>query len=201
MTPRAHIFALALSTALGSAALAAPSRASAESAEEESGGGAYWYASFLGGAALPTGPMSEGRKEGLATTTRFGFTAENGLGFAINAEYSPLPHQAMNRATTVQSHLGLLSAAPRFTLGHGTFRIWLGAGGGVALERTTITRGGIAEQSEFAAEPLALGEAGVEFHVFDSGGLTVSGGYARSFGEEMDVHLASVQGGLVFTFQ
>jgi hypothetical protein len=163
--------------------------------EEEKRERGYWHVALLGGVVVPTDTMSQVYKEGLAANVQVGYTARFGLGLTLGAEYSPLPARS-TVGESGESHLVVLTACPRFTIGRETLRIWLGAGGGVAVEKAN----GIPGHSS-TAELLAQGEAGLEMHLFSSGGLAVNGNYARSFGQSLDAKLFSVLGGLVFTFR
>jgi len=153
----------------------------------------YWHASLLGGVTVPTSAMGELYKRGVAANLRIGYTGRSGLGLTISGAYSPLATRSPSLGA--ESHLVLATATPRFTLGREFLRVWVGAGGGVAIERSSN-----GTLSRTRAEPLALGEGGAEFHVFSSGGLTLQGNYARSFGD-LDAQLVSFLGGLIFTFE
>ncbi len=161
--------------------------------EEEQTHRGYWHASLLGGIVIPTDHMGETFKEGIAANLRVGYTSYSGLGMILGATYSPLSTKAM--APSLETHLAMVAAAPRFTIGRDFVRMWFGAGGGVAVEMEKS-----AGTSQTNAEPMAMGEAGLEFHVFGGGGLSVQGNYVRSFGGGLDARLFSALTGLVFTF-
>ena len=164
-----------------------------QQAEEQEGHKGYWHTSFGGGVMVPIGNMSEAFSAGLAANLRIGYTSKFGLGLAIGAGYSPLPRKQTTIAP--ESHLVLLTALPRFTIGRDLFRMWVGAGGGVVLQRTDQAMGTVS-----ATEPVATGEAGLEMHLFSSGGISILGSYSKSFGRDVDASLFSFSGGLVFTF-
>lgn len=162
----------------------------------------YWFASFFGGLMVPVGSMADSHEQGLVATVRFGFTARTGIGFHVAGSYSPMPRRDPEDATgdtTVAGHVGVVSAAPRFTFGKRTVRFWLAAGGGGIVERSTITVDG-EDSSDTSFEPAAVGDAGLELHLFANGGVVASGSYAQSFGDTIDARAASALGGLVFTF-
>jgi hypothetical protein len=164
----------------------------AEAEQREHG---YWHVSLLGGVAVPTATMSSSYKEGLTASLRVGYTARFGLGVTLGGSYSPLPLRN-STGESGESQLFALTACPRFTLGRELLRAWFGAGGGIAFESAS----GISGRST-TAEFVAQGEAGLEVHVFSSGGLALGAGYTRSFGETIGARLFSALGGLVFTFK
>ncbi|HTE51434.1 MAG TPA: hypothetical protein VK698_11360 [Kofleriaceae bacterium] len=167
---------------------------------------AYWMVSFLGGALLPLGETADERELGLGVGMRVGYTTRIGLGVALTAQYSPLPVTESDDPTAddvVDNNFVSAALVPRYTLGRGALRLSIGAGGGVMLERTTSRPAGddMAETntvSVFAAS--GVGELGLETYLWDSGGLVLTGSYLRSFGER-ESEIASVLGGLVFTFR
>ena len=162
-----------------------------EKAQEKGG---YWFTSFLGGVAVPGGEMGEVFNRGLAANLRFGYTGKLGLGLSVGATYSPLPKKQTDLAA--ESHLGLITALPRFTLGRNLFRMWFAAGGGVALQRTDEATGAVNNM-----ELIAAGEAGFEMFVFSSGGIALLGNYSKGFGQDIRASLFSLSGGLVFSFE
>jgi hypothetical protein len=102
---------------------------------------------------------------------------------------------------SVGGHFGVLAAAPRFSFGKKTVRFWLAAGGGGIIERSSLTVDGEEMSSDTSFEPAAVGDAGLELHLFSSGGLVASGSSAHSFGDSVDARAATALGGLVFTFE
>ena len=172
---------------------------------------AYWMVSFLGGALLPVRETADQRELGLGVGLKVGFTGKIGLGVALSAQYSPLPvadpadgDEAAD--DVVENHFVSGALVPRFTLGRGALRLTLGAGGGFMMERTT-SRAAAADGEEAGERSTAsvlaatgVGEVGLETYLWDSGGLVVTGSYLRAFGDS-ESEIASVLGGLVFTFR
>lgn len=167
----------------------------------------YWHVSFIGGLIAPLGTTADRRESGLAVGARMGYTGANGLGLSLAVDYSPLPVVDASLdpgRTAIDNQLVAVAIAPRFTLGHGTYRLWLSGGGGALVERTTTGLSpdppGGDHQTSSTLAPAALGEMGIETHFFDGGGLVLTGSYLRSFGKSR-AQLAAVLGGLVFTFR
>jgi hypothetical protein len=163
-------------------------------------GGSYFSLALSGGIISPLGTMSDGHRSGLAAAAHIGWTADSGLGVAVNSEYSPLPPAANPGVIVKESHLGAASLTPRFTLGHHTLRMWVAAGGGVVMERTRTEFVDSSSEVEFDYEAAAVGGAGLELHMFDSGGLSLVGNYTRSL-QDTRYQFLSVTGGLVLTFR
>ena len=92
---------------------------------------------------------------------------------------------------------GTVAVLPGWTLGHGTVRLQLGAGGGVALEHTSSTDMPDATTSAYA--PAALAQVGVEVHITRGGGLVVMTGATKTFGDR-DYQYAWGMGGLTLDF-
>jgi hypothetical protein len=149
-----------------------------------------------GGAFLPQGDMKSGYKSGLDVLGQVGWNAENGLGVVMSVEYTPVRRRARS-ALEVASHMFAAAAAPRYTLGHQTFRMWFSAGGGVVIERTETTLTESLSETTMSTVPTLHGASGIDLHVFETGGLTVSGVYTRSLDRVYDFF--SVGAGLVFT--
>jgi hypothetical protein len=168
----------------------------------------YWMISFVGGVLAPVGDTADEREIGLGVGLRVGYTTRSGIGIALSAQYSPLPvvEPAMEGAAVddvTDNHFIAASLVPRFTLGRGTLRLTLGAGGGGIMEQTRSRPADDAEAATNAVTvfaPSAVGEVGIETHFWDSGGLVVGGSYLRSFGER-ESEVAAILGGLVFTFR
>ena len=172
---------------------------------------AYWLVSFLGGALVPVRETADQRDLGLGVGLKVGFTSKFGLGIALSAQYSPLPvadpaegEEAAD--DVVENHFVSGALTPRFTIGRGALRLTLAAGGGLMMERTTSRPAAVDGQEAGARStasnlaPTGVGELGVETYLWDSGGLVVSGSYLRAFGDS-EAEIASVLGGLVFTFR
>jgi hypothetical protein len=169
----------------------------------------YWMVSFVGGVLAPVGETADEREIGLGVGLRVGYTTRSGVGIAVSGQYSPLPviePAAMDGAAAddvTDNHFVAASVVPRFTLGRGTLRLTLGAGGGGIMEQTRSRPAGDASAPTSAVTvfaPSAVGELGLETHFWDSGGLVISGSYVRSFGER-EAEVAAILGGLVFTFR
>lgn len=169
----------------------------------------YWMISFVGGVLAPIRDTADEREIGLGVGLRVGYTTRSGVGIALSAQYSPLPvvePAAMEGGAVddvTDNHFIAASLVPRFTLGRGTLRLTLGAGGGGIMEQTRSRPADDAEAPTSAVTvfaPSAVGEVGIETHFWDSGGLVVSGSYLRSFGER-ESEVAAILGGLVFTFR
>ena len=169
---------------------------------------AYWMVSFVGGVLTPLGETADERELGLGVGLRVGYTARIGLGLALVAQYSPLPvveatGDGAPADVVTENHFATAAILPRYTLGRGTVRLTLGAGGGGIMEQTRSRpaedeTGPSNAVSVFA--PAALGEVGFETHFWGSGGLVVTGSYLRSFGER-ESEVGALLGGLVFTFR
>ena len=130
-------------------------------------------------------------------------TGRNGVGLALTTEYAPLKPEVPEGAdptTTIDSHFATLTITPRFTLGHKMLRVWVAAGGGVVMQRTATTIRDTTS-TDTSYETAAVGEASLELHLFQSGGLSIAGNYTHSFGNDIEARLYSVFGGLVFTFR
>jgi hypothetical protein len=195
---------LILATVAG-AAIAAPRPAAAQEAgvpqddevERPRPHGSYVSVSFLGGALFPIGSSQTTLQNGLASGVRIGWTSRIGIGVDLKASYSPLA-KAPEDGASYQTHYLDLGLMPRFTLGHGTVRLSLAAGGGAAYERTTVTTD-TAERSLSRWAPAAAGWAAVELHLLEGGGIFAGGSYTRLFGGG-NYQYAEAVGGLIFTF-
>jgi hypothetical protein len=194
-----------LAAALAAAVIAAVAGAPPAEARPRK---SYALIQFLGGALMPVRDTADERKLGLGVGVRVGYTSKLGIGIALSAQYSPMPVVEPKVADgeepavdVIENHLVSAAVVPRFTLGRGAVRLTVGAGGGGLVERTTSREaadGPRSTSSAFAAA--AVGELGLETYLWDSGGLVVTGGYLRSFGDR-EAEIASVLGGLVFTFR
>lgn len=160
--------------------------------------GSYFSLAFAGGVLMPDGDIAERYDPGLTAQLSFGFTSSFGLGISALVAYSPLRGQPLP-GTSRESHLGQAVLAPRYVLGDGTLRVWVAAGGGAVALRERTETGELAAETQQDIEPLAAGSAGLELHVFESGGIGVAGRYSRSFGQ-LAAELYSITGGLVLTF-
>jgi len=196
---------LACACAVLSALIARP--ASAETADEHSNAGAkpYWSVSFLGGLLTPRKEMRATHDQSLLAGARFGWTSRSGLGIELAADYSPLPRDDVPELAAFETHFAVATAAPRFTLRWKKLRLWVGAGGGIAVERTTEFMRDAKVGTSTDWSPAAIGAAGIELHLVSSGGLTVVGSYARLFRAlgipDVKYEFANLTGGLVFVFE
>lgn len=179
--------AVAVSIVLASLA----ARGSVAGAEGEKPPTGYWSLTLSGGAAFPLADYADAKDSGLAAHAALAYTGKSGLGIGLDAGYSPLPEKVADAATAgaTDNHVVYSALAPRFTLGRHALRLFVGAGGGVYLERAAEAR----------TEPAALAQAGLELHVLGAGGLTLGGSYLRSFADAA-AQLASAHAGFVLTF-
>lgn len=152
---------------------------------------------FSGGAFLPYGGMKDGYKSGLDVVGRVGWNSANGVGVVASVEYTPV-RRAARPTLEMASHMFAAAAAPRYTLGHEVVRVWIAAGGGVVVEYNT-TRTGTVSETRVSTVPTLQGASGMDLHVFQTGGLSVSGAYTRSLFTSSVYDFFSVSAGLVFT--
>jgi hypothetical protein len=165
----------------------------------------HFTVAFAGGELFPSSRMQTGPRttnQGLDVWSRIGWNAANGLGLVMNLEYAPLRHQpteGLSPDTQIDGHMFAATAAPRFTIGHRTVRVWLSAGGGIVVERVhTETPGTSLSTTEVGSAFAVHGSGGIDLHLFGSGGLQVAGGYTRSLSDST-YDFFSVNAGLVFT--
>jgi hypothetical protein len=150
---------------------------------------------FLGGMLLPMGATGETHERALAAGLRMGYTGRSGLGLDLAIEYSPLPLQDAEAAGIAERHFATVGLMPRFTLGN-RVRVWVGAGGGLALQYDTLSDG----STEMLYEPAGMGAVAVELHVLTGIGLVAMGSYTRTFGD-MAYEYVTATGGLLLTFR
>lgn len=181
---------LMLASAVLLAALPAPARAETRNRAHGYGIG------FLGGVLLPIGATSDTHQQGLAAGLRMGYTGRSGLGIDMALEYSPLPLQADAGASVAETHFATVGLMPRFTLGKGLLRVWVGAGGGMALQYDTLSDG----STQMAYEPAGMGAAALELHLLTGVGLVAMGSYTRTFGD-LGYEYLTATGGLLLTFR
>lgn len=171
-------------------------------AERRARAGGYGM-SFVGGVLVPLRDMTETHQQGLAAGLRMGYTGRSGLGMDLAAEYSPLPRRMDDGSTgSFETHFGTAALMPRFTLGKGWLRLWLGAGGGVAFEyeRQLAADGASVLDTSTRFAPAGMGAAGIELHLLSGVGLTALSSYTRTFGD-FTYELVTVTGGLLLTFR
>jgi hypothetical protein len=150
---------------------------------------------LLGGMLLPMGATGDTHERALAAGLRMGYTGRSGLGLDMAIEYSPLPLREPDAAGVAETHFATAGLMPRFTLGK-RVRVWVGAGGGLALQYDTLSDG----STELRYEPAGMGAAAVELHVLTGVGLVAMGSYTRTFGE-LAYGYATATGGLLLTFR
>src|SRR5688572_19062982 len=101
-----------------------PTLARADEGDPEDGavprkaGGSRFTFAFTGGALIPRGEMEAGADGGLDIQSRFGWTASNGLGFVVNAQYAifrRIDEQPGAAALDSDASLFAATAAPRLT--------------------------------------------------------------------------------------
>ena len=172
--------------------LALPASARAETGKDASGYGI----GFLGGMLLPLGATGETHERALAAGLRMGYTGRSGLGIDMAIEYSPLPLSADAGGGIAETHFATAGLMPRFTLGKGTLRLWVGAGGGLALQYDTLSDG----STQMRYEPAGMGAAAVELHVLTGIGLVAMGSYTRTLGG-LAYEYVTATGGLLLTFR
>lgn len=171
------------------ALLALPAAAGAQPAPApDAERGARWSLMLGGGALAPVGEMRDGYQDGLVAGLRVGVRSRLGLGLQLAADYSPLPRRSQG-ADAPDTAYGTVALLPGWTIGRGTVRLQLSAGGGVAAEH--------AMTDEIAAA--ALAQIGLELHVTEGGGLVLLGGATRTFGD-LGYQYAWGIGGLTLEF-
>jgi hypothetical protein len=190
---------LLLAGALAAGA-ARPGAARAQPAPEpEAEPGARWSVMLGGGALAPVGEMRDGYQDGLIAAVRIGVRSRIGLGIQLAADYSPLPRRAQG-SETIDTAYGTVALVPGWTIGRGTVRLQLGAGGGVAIEHASVTRpGGAPAMTDDLIAAAALAQVGLELHVTRGGGLVLLGGATRTFGDR-EYQYAWGIGGLTLEF-
>lgn len=151
---------------------------------------------FLGGVLLPLGVTADTHEQALAAGLRMGYTGRSGLGLDLAIEYSPLPQRPDAGSGIAETHFATAGLMPRFTLGKGAVRLWLGAGGGVAVQYDTLGDG----STQTVYEPAGMGAAALELHVLTGVGLVAMAGYTRTFGE-LEYEYLTATGGLLLTFR
>lgn len=161
----------------------------------------FWSVSFLGGVLSPMGTMKETHKRGLSAGARIAWTHKTGLGIEVQTEYSPLPRTNLMPLETYETHFGVATIGPRFILGSGFARAWIGGGGGVAFERSARKYRGAVDDTETTVVPVINAASGLELHIMNNGGLVLSGAYTKSYKTSDVRKYYSLVGGLVFTFK
>jgi len=154
---------------------------------------------FGGGALIPTGDLALQSQPGLDVGGRFGWSSGLGLGLVLSLDYAPLRQKTHATAETSDAHLFYGSLAPRFAFAKSFVRVWLSAGAGVILERTQIQStvgGGTATTTDSGVT--VGGQGGLDFLFFDSGGLSLSGGYTKGLSAIEKYEYLAFTAGLTF---
>lgn len=154
---------------------------------------------FGGGAMIPMGDLALESQAGLDVGGRFGWTSSVGLGLVVSLDYAPLREKTRSVDEATDAHLFYGSLAPRFAFGRSFVRVWLSAGAGVILERTQTQSvvGGQTTSSTDSGVTVG-GQAGLDFLFFDSGGLSVSGGYTKGLSAIEKFQYLAFTAGLTF---
>jgi hypothetical protein len=153
---------------------------------------------FGGGALIPSGPMAETTSAGLDVEGRLGWSSRFGLGVVLALDYAPLRRKVQPDGETIGSHLFAGTLEPRFTIGKSLVRAWLSAGPGVVVERTEIHETGGASTVTVDSGITVNGQGGLDFLFFDSGGLSLAGGYTRGFSSAEKYQYLGFTAGLLF---
>jgi hypothetical protein len=165
----------------------------------------YWHISFLGGLLTPRTDMGDSYKPSLVASGRFGWTSTTGIGVDVTADYSPLPRRDVPELTTFETHFGVTTLAPRFTLSWRAVRLWASAGAGVAVERTRRLYRDQSEDLINKYAPATCAGGGLDLHLLSSGGITFAANYTKVYKvlSEPGVHYKyyNLTGGLVFVFR
>ena len=153
---------------------------------------------FGGGALVPSGPMANVTSAGLDVGGRLGWSSRFGLGLVLAVDYAPLRQKVQPEGETIDGHLFAGSLEPRFTLGKSFVRAWLSAGAGVLIERTEVHETGGASTVTVDSGITLGGQGGLDFLFFDSGGLSLSGGYTRGLAAVEKYQYLAFTAGLLF---
>ncbi len=175
----------------------APALAPANEQPAPSTSAGSWTTTFAGGALWPLQAMETTHQQSLAAGLRIGYTSPYVVGIDLALDYAPLSRLAVSEDESFQTHFASAQLMPKLSVGRGVVRLWLGAGGGYAVDRTTATAGDAATTTEYA--PIATAAAGLELHVVTGAGLAVIGSYSRLFGQ-LEYQYATAVGGLIFEF-
>jgi hypothetical protein len=199
--PRPRSFLVVAMTLTLVCLMAGPAQAQEYEPSERATSASFWSLVVQGGILVPLSTMSDVYQRSLAAGGRLGWTGRHGLGVDLAAEYAPLSRVPGQFGDTYETHYVTASVMPRFTLGKGTLRLWLAAGGGMAYEHSThITA--LEDVSLGTTSELALsgtGAVGLELHPFSGVGLAVISSYTRTYGE-FEHQFVNLTGGLIFTF-
>ena len=155
---------------------------------------------FGGGAIVPSGSMADVNQAGLDVGARVGWSSKIGLGLVLSVDYAPLRQKAQPLDEAIDSHLFSGSLEPRFTLGRNFVRVWFAAGAGVLVERTQtqVISTGVSATTVDSGITLG-GQGGLDFLLFDSGGLSLAGAYTRGISSADKFEYLAFTAGLLFT--
>ena len=154
---------------------------------------------FGGGALIPTGDLAHDSQPGLDVGGRFGWSSGVGLGLVVSLDYAPLRQKSHAAGETSDGHLFYGSLEPRFAIARSFVRVWLSAGAGVIVERTQTqsTVGGGTSATTDSGLTVG-GQGGLDFLFFDSGGLSVAGGYTKGLSAIDKFEYMAFTAGLTF---
>lgn len=186
--------------ARGEPADADPDAAAIEAAGSDEGDPGLFSLSIQGGLMAPRADFGGTRDLGLTAGLAFGLTASSGLGAAMSAEYAPLAPAGEDGDRVRETHVGNVTLTPRFTLGSGTLRAWVGGGGGLLVDYEEREAEAGETESDVVYAPMAAGAAGLELYAFDSGGFALTGRYGRSFRDGPLYEVITASAGLVLGF-
>jgi hypothetical protein len=153
---------------------------------------------FGGGALVPLGPMATTTSAGLDVGGRLGWSSRFGLGLVLSLDYAPLRQKAQPEGETIDAHLFAGTLEPRFTVGKSFVRLWLSAGPGVLVGRTDVHETGGASTVTVDSGITVGGQGGLDFLFFDSGGLSLAGGYKRGLAAVDRYQYVAFTAGLLF---
>ncbi len=195
---------LALATLAGIALAAHP--AAAEKSKKKSESSSYWSISFLGGELFPRRDMRSTHDAGLAAGGRLGWTSSMGLGLYLAVDYAPLARNGTaDPLESFETHFGLITAQPSYTLAWKSLRLWASGGVGVAAERTRRLYRDVAGERRTDYSPAASASTGLELHLFSGGGLVATASYSRLFRAvgftDVKYEFLNLTGGFVFAFR
>jgi hypothetical protein len=153
---------------------------------------------FGGGALVPSGPTADTTSAGLDVEGRLGWSSRLGLGLVLAVDYAPLRQKMHAEGETKDGHLFAGTLEPRFMLGKRFVRAWLSAGPGVVVTRTEVRDSAGASTVTVESGLTVGGQGGLDFLFFDSGGLSLAGGYTRGVSSVEKVQFLAFTAGLVF---
>lgn len=195
---------LALAVAAGIAFASHP--AAAEKNKKKNDSSSYWSISFLGGELFPRRDMRSTHDAGLAAGGRVGWTSSMGLGLYLAVDYAPLARNATSDPLeSFETHFGLVTVQPSYTLSWKSLRLWVAGGVGMAAERTRRFYRDVAGERRTDYSPAASAVSGLELHLFNGGGLVVTASYSRLFKAvgftDVKYEFVNLTGGFVFAFR